>query len=92
MDLQEQMDELMEREQLRDFPLEFTDTESTLVASATYTPGQEQLLVELKAGQVTRMYRYSGVPAKVWKEFHDARSHGAYFTRFIRPMFEGVPC
>lgn len=69
-----------------DFPDEMTDTGSTLVKSANYKPGMEELTVTL----TDKTYVYVGVPATVWVEFLTARSKGAYFNRYIRTMYQGV--
>lgn len=73
-----------------DTPTEFTDGTSSLVAAATYEPGQEVMTVTLHAKPEDRTFRYGGVPALVWQEFYQATSRGAYFNQFIRPMFNGV--
>lgn len=66
----------------------FDDEFSSLIAAASYTPGQELLIVEMRDG---RKFLYGGVPQKVWLEFRNATSRGAYFNRCIRPMYEAKP-
>ena len=81
----------LEESILGDTPLDFGDTGSSLVDSATYDPSQRVLTVQLKAGSLIKSYTYGGVPPSTWVEFYQAESKGAYFNRVIRPMFGARP-
>ena len=74
---------------LGDTPLSFEDPTSSLVESASYDPGQMILLVTLKAGKVSKRYRYGAVPPSAWVDFYQAESKGRFFTQHIRPLFAG---
>jgi hypothetical protein len=80
----------LEESILGDTPLEFGDTGSSLVDSASYDPGQLMLRVTLKAGKVAKRYRYGGFPPSSWVEFYQAGSKGSYFSRQIRPLYVGA--
>jgi hypothetical protein len=56
--------------------------ESRALRSAGYEAGT--LEVEFTSGSV---YRYRGVPERVWRELLAAESHGSYFTAHIRDRF-----
>jgi hypothetical protein len=66
----------------------FESPESSTVAGAEYDAGSEVLIVRFRRSKSEDRYRYS-VPPKVWRGFLDAPSKGSYFTRFIRPLYDG---
>lgn len=80
----------LERQILGDTPLEFGDTGSSLVDSASYDPDTRNLTVTLRAGKVSKTYTYGGFPPSSWVEFYQAESKGQFFSRVIRPMFSGT--
>lgn len=80
----------LEHQILGDTPLEFGDTGSSLVDSASYNPNSLILTVTLKAGKVAKTYTYGGFPPSSWVEFYQAESKGQFFSRVIRPMFSGT--
>ena len=80
----------LELQVLGDTPLEFDDPTSSLVERATYEPGQQLLRVTLKAGKISKTYRYGSFPPTSWVEFYQAPSKGRFFTTQIRPNFVGA--
>lgn len=81
----------LEESILGDTPLEFGDTQSSLVDSASYDPDTLTLKVTLKAGRTTKRYRYGGFPPSSWVEFYQAGSKGSYFSKCIKTMYQGSP-
>jgi hypothetical protein len=76
---------------LGDTPLEFGETGSSLVESASYDPDQLMLRVTLKAGRTVKTYRYGGYPPSSWVEFYQAASKGSYFAHHIKSLYQGTP-
>lgn len=75
---------------LGDTPLEFGDSGSSLVDSASYDPDQRMLWVTLKSGSISKTYRYAGYPPSEWVDFYQANSKGGFFTKRIRSLYAGV--
>lgn len=59
--------------------------ESSVLASAAYSPGERQLYLEFRNGAV---YRYFDVSPQQYGEFLAADSKGRYFDLSIRDRFE----
>lgn len=86
--------ELMEKLEdsiLGDTPLEFQTPDSSLVLEAAYVPGQRLLSCLLRAGKVSKWYDYAGFPPTEWVEFYQDSSKGGFFSRRIRPLYQGRP-
>jgi hypothetical protein len=58
--------------------------QSRSVKATSYDPGRALLEVEFHSGAI---YRYGGVPARVYQEFLAAESHGRYFNQNIRNRY-----
>jgi hypothetical protein len=58
--------------------------ESTMLASAAYSPEQTLLDLEFRNGT---LYRFFDVPAACFQRFMASDSKGAYFNRNIRNRF-----
>ena len=54
---------------------------SSVIAATTYDEQTQTLQIEFKSG---RVYRYFGVPKKIYEEFLNAPSQGEYFNTTIR--------
>lgn len=69
--------------------LSFESPESSTIASATYDPDTETMKLWFKReGQDNDCYTFN-IPGKVWIDFEQAKSKGAHFARFIRPLYSG---
>lgn len=70
----------------------FESPESSNVKKAAYSVLSKMLVIWFKSG----MYRYDGVPLKVWLKFKDASSKGAFVGSDIvgpdrlNPIYKGV--
>lgn len=58
--------------------------ESSSLASVGYDAATAVLEIAFREGGV---YQYFQVPSRVYRELMEADSHGAYFTRFVRPVY-----
>jgi hypothetical protein len=65
-----------------------TPVESTTIASAGYDPAALVLEVEFCSGSI---YRYSLLPASVYRDLLAADSKGRFFNQFIRQNFACEP-
>jgi KTSC domain len=64
--------------------VERVELPSRSIKAAGYDPERSLLEVEFRSGV---MYRYGGVPEKVYQEFLTAESHGRYFNQNIRNRY-----
>lgn len=64
----------------------FDSPESSTIARGVYSYGAQVLLVYFTSG---KGYAYGGVDSGTWEQFRDAKSKGAFFGAFIRPMYAG---
>ena len=61
---------------------------SSNLASASYDPEVENLVIEFQSGQ---SYLYMNVPASVYRGLQTAPSAGAYFARWIKNRYSYEP-
>ena len=64
--------------------VERVELQSRSIKAAGYDPEKALLEVEFHSGA---MYRYGGVPARVYQELLAAESHGRYFNQNIRNRY-----
>jgi lysyl-tRNA synthetase class 2 len=57
---------------------------SSVICDFHYDPAERRLDIRFVSG---RRYRYCDVPVEVAVAMRDARSKGAYFSRFIRDCY-----
>ena len=62
-----------------------TSVSSSNIASVGYDPQRHVLEVEFLGGAV---YQYYGVPEQVYRGLMSARSHGTYFSAYIRTSYQ----
>ena len=67
--------------------VERTYVASSVIASLGYDGGKKVLEVEFRTG---RVYRYFGVPERVYRELRTAPSIGSYFNRQIKDRFRAA--
>lgn len=70
---------------MRASSVKWVPLESSVLASAAYSPGERQLYLEFRSGAV---YRYVDVPLQQYVEFLAADSKGRYFNLSIRDRFQ----
>jgi hypothetical protein len=61
--------------------------QSGTIKAAGYDPAARELHIQFHATGKT--YRYANVPADKWAGLLADKSHGAYFSRQIRPVHKG---
>jgi len=64
--------------------VERVELQSRSIKATAYDPARALLEVEFHSGVI---YRYGGVPARVYQEFLAAESHGRYFNENIRNRY-----
>lgn len=65
-------------------PVEKISVQSRILRSVGYDTGTKILEIEFQTGLV---YRYSGVPPKVYADLMHSESIGKYFSEKVRPKF-----
>lgn len=65
--------------------LDRQSVKSVILRSAGYDGAKKVLEIEFTSGLV---YRYSGVPEKVWTDLMHSTEAGKYFSEKIRPKFQ----
>lgn len=84
-----------------DTPLSFESPESSTIKGASYDPQAQQMRIVFLGAAYGLMvghqvpkekaYDYPGFPPNEWRDFTQAASKGAYFSRHIRPRYTGKP-
>lgn len=59
---------------------------SSVITEMKYNDFSKDLLITFKTG---RVYRYTNVEGKEWRDFRDSHSKGRYFNDYIRNHYVG---